>query len=145
MTSTFLPSFPANTHSNILCAMQWFTKCSWDSELAHKFKPFKHLECHFLCLVHLSCGFAIICLFYPHRIMNCLNFSIFRAYLQGWYIVSSKTVVFDQGQFCFPWNVSTFGHCCHNWGKATGLYSVEARVLLNILQCTRQSPIINIC
>lgn len=104
ITSTFLPSFPTTTHSNILCSKLLSTKYSWDSELAHKSKPFKGLECHFLCVVHLSYRFAIICLFYPHCIMNFLNISIFSAYFQGWYTVSSKIVALKQGQFCFPGN-----------------------------------------
>lgn len=29
----------------------------------------------------------------------------------------------------------------HNWGHATGIQEIEARVLLNILQCTRQPPL----
>lgn len=29
----------------------------------------------------------------------------------------------------------------HNWGHATGIQQIEARVLLSILQCTRQPPL----
>lgn len=97
---TFLPSFPTNTHPSILCSKQLSTNCSWDSELAHKYQPFKCLECHFLCLIHLSYRFAIICLFYP--IMDFLNISVFSAYFQGWYTVSSKTVVLKPGTVLFP-------------------------------------------
>lgn len=128
--SSYLPNAPeifcARSRAPMLCSVWSDTFC------AEQHIHFKDLQL----FVYMPVLHSLYCKLFESFYLQCLHPRLVHT-------VSSKTVVVNQGQFSSREMLANVWTHCHEWGKATGIQQVAARVI-NILQCTRQFPIIMI-